>query len=83
MKMKDVQELAHGIYSVYWKDGSASLASVGSLYDGTRWLAPTNWISVEMNTEAVKKIWRRNVERVAIILEHETWEAIGKLEEPI
>lgn len=34
-----------GLYRVYWADGGSSLAAIGSLYDGTRWLAPTNWVT--------------------------------------
>lgn len=40
--------VAPGLYRVTWKEsagGGQSLASVGLLHDGTRWLAPTNWVS--------------------------------------
>ena len=46
MTQKDVQNLDHGLYRVYWKKsqgGGTSLASVGILHSGQRWLAPTNW----------------------------------------
>tara|TARA_R110000772_G_scaffold99174_1_gene198717 strand:- start:3940 stop:4299 length:360 start_codon:yes stop_codon:yes gene_type:complete len=45
MKYSDVQNLDHGLYRIWWKDGGSSLASVGSDQHGFRWLAPTNWIS--------------------------------------
>lgn len=35
--------LPQGLYKIYWKEGGSSLASVGSLNDGTRWYAPCNW----------------------------------------
>lgn len=42
---KDVQKLKHGLYRIYWKSGGCSLASVGSMPNGDRWIAPTNWVS--------------------------------------
>lgn len=33
-----------GLYKVYWKSGGDSLAAVGVLPNGDRWLAPTNWV---------------------------------------
>ena len=45
MRKDDVRKLAHGVYRVFWRDGSSSVASVGSTYDGTRWVAPSNWTS--------------------------------------
>lgn len=44
MKKADVQKLKHGVYRVWWKDGGSSVAAVGSMADGARWLAPSNWI---------------------------------------
>lgn len=35
-----------GLYKIYWTEdegGGYSYASVGQTYDGTRWIAPTNW----------------------------------------
>lgn len=43
MENKDVQKLCHGVYRLYWDEESYSLASVGSLHDGDRWFACTNW----------------------------------------
>ncbi len=42
MTQKKAQQLAHGLYRIYWKDGGMSEAAVGSLYNGKRWFAPTN-----------------------------------------
>lgn len=33
----------HGLYRVHWKSGSSSLASIGSMHNGDRWISPTNW----------------------------------------
>lgn len=35
--------LTIGLYRIYWRDGSTSLASVGMLHDGLHWFAPINW----------------------------------------
>jgi hypothetical protein len=41
---EEAQKLEHGLYRIYWLDSDdLSIASVGSLHDGTRWFAPTNW----------------------------------------
>ncbi len=42
--MIDQNKLGLGLYRVWWKSGGSSLAAVGNGSDGTRWLAPTNWI---------------------------------------
>lgn len=56
MKRKDVAELKHGLYRVYWKSGPYSLAAIGSNSAGEKWLAPTNWIKVCHHT--TQKIWK-------------------------
>ena len=32
------------MYIVYWKSGGSSQCSIGMCSDGTRWIAPTNWV---------------------------------------
>ena len=34
-----------GLYRVYWKSGGCSLAAVGATPEGSRWLAPVNWVA--------------------------------------
>lgn len=46
MNQRQVKDLPHGLYILYWKTGGYSLASVGSDASGRRWFAPTNWITV-------------------------------------
>ena len=46
---EDILRCPHGLYEVHW-DGvggraGVSLASIGSLYSGARWISPTNWTS--------------------------------------
>lgn len=45
MTTKQVRSLAIGVYRIYWKSGGHSLAAVGQLGDGRKWLAPCNWTS--------------------------------------
>lgn len=33
-----------GLYRVFWKSGGSSLAAIGMLPNGDRWIAPTNWV---------------------------------------
>jgi hypothetical protein len=44
MKERKVKQLPLGLYRIYWKDGGSSTAAVGMMEDGSRWLAPTNWV---------------------------------------
>ncbi len=64
MKKVDVQKLPHGVYRLFWKSGGSSLASVGSMPDGRRWMAPTNWIS---GSTARRGAWKK-VERVGMLI---------------
>lgn len=34
-----------GLYRVFWKSGGSSLAAIGTLSNGDRWIAPTNWVT--------------------------------------
>lgn len=46
MTTEEVQKLPHGLYRLHYKEesgGGYSLAAVGSMYDGTRWMACCNW----------------------------------------
>ena len=53
-----------GLYRIYWKEkgggGGTSVASVGSLYDGQKWIAPTNWTcKVGGNPTGFGKVWKK------------------------
>jgi hypothetical protein len=43
MTNEQARGLELGLYLVKWTDGTTSLASVGQLSNGERWLAPCNW----------------------------------------
>ncbi len=57
MNQADVANLEHGVYLVRWKSGGASVASVGSLHSGERWLAPANWTSSDEGGVFSAKHW--------------------------
>jgi hypothetical protein len=44
-KFKDPRVAAHGLYRIHWKSGGTSLAAIGSMSNGNRWIAPTNWLA--------------------------------------
>ncbi len=44
-----------GLHRVFWKSGGSSLAAIGMLSDGRRWIAPTNWLSP--GTEPTAGAW--------------------------
>ncbi len=50
MTAEEVSRLPHGLYEIVWKNewgGGSSHAAVGSMYNGKRWMAPTNWTAAE------------------------------------
>ncbi len=57
MNAKQVETLRNGLYNIYWKSGGVSLAAVGTSSDGTRWIAPTNWVAPVFNRILVSKTW--------------------------
>lgn len=44
MDKNKVQKLKHGVYIIFWKSGGKSLASIGSMPNGERWVSPCNWV---------------------------------------
>lgn len=42
---EDLHKIPFGLYEIFWKSGGSSIASVGNMHDGVRWIAPTNWTS--------------------------------------
>lgn len=47
MSRDETRKMGNGLYRLFWKSGGVSLAAVGSLHDGTKWFAPTNWTAKE------------------------------------
>jgi hypothetical protein len=49
------KDVSPGLYRVYWDEGGYSLAAVGVLSNGDRWLAPINWVHPTENQD----YWRQ------------------------
>lgn len=47
---EDFPTVPFGLYEIFWSTGGSSLASIGGLRDGGRWIAPTNWTSKDSPT---------------------------------
>ena len=69
MTRAEARKLANGVYRVFWKAGGGSVAAIGQTADGSAWLAPANWISIDMHGLH----WRK-VERVELIAADITYE---------
>ncbi len=61
--MSDARE-SLGLYRVWWRGGGCSMAALGMRSDGSRWLAPTNWIDPSME----EAVWRPKVLRLERLL---------------
>lgn len=44
-----------GLYEIFWESGGSSLASVGNMSNGDRWIAPTNWTGEITVTGTIKE----------------------------
>ena len=42
---EDLKTCPLGLYEIFWKSGGSSLAAIGNLHSGNRWIAPINWTS--------------------------------------
>lgn len=69
MTQEQVKKMPHGLYRVYWKEGGYSLASMGSCYDGSRWICPCNWTHSDLSYPkvATTMVWRK-IERLEEVL---------------
>jgi hypothetical protein len=64
MTLNAFNNLKCGLYRVYWKSGGSSWASIGIGNDGTRWLAPTNWVAPMLQPVNLLS----DIERVEVIV---------------
>jgi hypothetical protein len=60
---EDMKKCPLGLYKIFWKSGGSSLAAIGNMYNGVRWIAPINWTAQvgedptgRMNDKMVKSI---------------------------
>jgi ABC-type cobalamin transport system permease subunit len=63
MTKAEVRTVPVGVYRVYWTTGGSSLAMLGVLPNGDRWLAPANWVHPTEN----QHVWGE-VERLVLVL---------------
>lgn len=66
MRIAEVKKLPLGVYRVHWKSGGKSVAAMGMMHDGTRWLAPANWSSIAVSGVCVTD-WAGLVYRLELI----------------
>lgn len=66
MTEKEVKKLPLGCYIVHWKSGGFSLAAMGQMENGQRWLAPTNWL-FPAGPDDVYGDWWVKVDKMACI----------------
>ena len=73
MSKEEVKELNFGLYRVYWKKkcgGGNSLAAVGGLHNGDKWIAPCNWTNKYTKGIATSgDVWKR-IKKVELIKWH-------------
>ena len=50
------QDIKCGIYIIYWKNGGTSVAAIGMMKDGSRWISPTNWITTSKDQHVFNDI---------------------------
>lgn len=66
MKQHEAKLLKLGLYKINWKKkhgGGTSLAAIGMIENGDRWLAPVNWIRPTEKQDVWK--WIKSVEIIA------------------
>lgn len=52
---EELHKVPLGLYEIFWKSGGSSLASIGNLHDGVRWIAPINWTHQDSPTGRMDK----------------------------
>lgn len=66
MTADEVRNLPLGVYRLHWASGGSSVAAVGQLHDGSRWIAPANWTSREPHSMGAVDWWD-HIDRVELI----------------
>ena len=63
----DMKNCKLGLYEVFWKSGGSSIASIGNMHDGVRWVAPTNWTSESDPTGRLDDKMIASIERIVLL----------------
>jgi hypothetical protein len=67
MKRSEVNALEYGLYIIFWKSGGNSLAAVGGMESGERWIAPCNWLHPASLPTIARISWKK-VKRVVLVM---------------
>jgi len=63
-RKEEILDCKHGVYRIHWRDGSSSVASIGGMHNGNRWVAPSNWTSKDSPTGLLKD----HIESIALMV---------------
>lgn len=63
----DMKNCKLGLYEVFWKSGGSSIASIGNMHNGVRWVAPTNWTSESDPTGRLDDKMIDSIERIVLL----------------
>ena len=64
----DMDNCPLGLYEVFWKSGGSSVATIGMTYDGTRWIAPSNWCNGKEDGDPTARMPKHRDEIEKIVL---------------
>lgn len=64
---EDMKNCELGLYEVFWKSGGSSIASIGNMHNGVRWVAPTNWTSESDPTGRLDDKMIDSIERTVLL----------------
>lgn len=56
-----------GLYEVFWRSGGSSIASIGNMHNGVRWIAPTNWTSNNDPTGRLDDEMINRIDRIVLL----------------
>jgi len=63
----DMKKCELGLYEIFWKSGGSSLAAVGNMLNGIRWIAPCNWTSSSNPTGILDDLMVDSIERMVLL----------------
>ena len=70
-KGEEIKNCKLGLYKIHWKKkygGGKSLTSIGYTSDGTRWIAPSNWVNTDKTLLTNK--WIKKIKKIVLIVEN-------------
>ena len=63
----DMKNCKLGLYEIFWKIGGSSIALIGNMHNGVRWVAPTNWTSESDPTGRLDDKMIDSIERIVLL----------------